>query len=180
METGDPASWELECRGEVFRDWNLALVQVAGTMKLSRMVDALRDIERRVWTIEEHADVNQYEDKGKGRAMDVDEEEVDELMEDATDDTPRGKGKGRAIEVDDEEVDLGLNDPPVSNKLLSLSPFTNFLSLVPTLREIWDPVPSSAWFHLEHQVSEVRCIQGQVRLCGTARGVKSTGKAREE
>ena len=107
-------SWELECREEVFKDWHLALVQVADTMHLPRMVDVLRDIERRVWEIEEHADVSGLGDKGKGRAMDVDDE-IDELEDERMDETPRDKGKGRAVET-------GLNDPPVSNRPLFLCP----------------------------------------------------------
>jgi hypothetical protein len=115
METGDPMSWELTCRGEVLRDWHLALIQVGDTMKLSRMVDVLRDIERRIWTIEEHADVYSLEDKGKGRAMDVDEE-IDELEDERMDEGPRDKGKGKAIEIEaGDEVDVGLNNPPVSS-----------------------------------------------------------------
>ena len=112
METGDPLDWDLTSRGEVFRDWHLALIQGGASLRLPRMADVVRDLERRIWELEEHADVNRLQDKGKGRAMDVDDE-VDELVDEGMDETPRDKGKGRAVE-------MGLNDPPVSNKPLFL------------------------------------------------------------
>ena len=114
METGDPLDWDLTSQGEVLRDWHLALVQGGASLRLPRMADVVRDIERRIWELEEHADVNRLQDKGKGRAIDVDEE-VDELVDEGTSEIPGDKGKGRALEV-------GLNDPPVRDKPFSFSP----------------------------------------------------------
>ena len=113
METGDPTSWDLTCRGEVFHDWFTMLKQGGASLQLPRMADVVHDIERRIWTIEEHADVNRLEeprraDKGKERVIDVDEE-IDELMDETMDEVPRDKGKGKAV-----DVAVGLNDPPVS------------------------------------------------------------------
>lgn len=110
METGDPSRWELGCRGEVLREWKLTLIQAADVIQIPRMVEVVHDIERRIWTIEEHADVNGLEDKGKGR-----EAGGDEPTDEGMDEPPRDKGKGRAVDVEEgNRVDEGLNDPPVS------------------------------------------------------------------
>src|ERR1700679_2601022 len=132
METGDPTSWDLTCRGDVFHDWHTTLRQGGTSLRLPRMADVVRDIERRIWEIEEHADVSRFgeprrADKGKEQVIDVDE--IDELMDETRDEVPRDKGKGKAVDIEDgHHVDKGLNDPPVRSTSF-LFPF-NLLTLL--------------------------------------------------